>query len=306
MKSGILNVYKESGYTSFDVVAKLRGILHIKKIGHTGTLDPMATGVLVVCIGKATKLVEQLSDHDKQYETKMLLGTETDTQDLTGNVISKSEGQVTKEDIRAAAALYVGEIQQIPPMYSAIKVNGKKLYELARKGIEVERKARTVEIYAIEIVKIQLPEVTMRVSCSKGTYIRTLCSDIGKKLGCGACMKSLERLQVGEFSLDHAYTLDEIQKRADENRLEEILLPVERFFEKLPAYQSRNEDTDKILINGGAVEENQLLLIPEEKDGVTEKMTSVRVYLTDKTFVGTYQKKENRFCLKQMFLENGQ
>ena len=184
---GILNIYKEKGYTSHDVVAKLRGILKTKKIGHTGTLDPDAQGVLPVCVGRATKLCDMLTDKDKAYETVMLLGKTTDTQDITGSVLSESElgEDITAEKVTEVINSFVGEYMQVPPMYSALKVNGKKLYELARSGIEVERKARKVYIHSIEIKDISLPRVTMTVNCSKGTYIRTLCHDIGETLGAG-------------------------------------------------------------------------------------------------------------------------
>ena len=189
MPSGIINVYKEKGYTSFDVVAKLRGILKTKKIGHTGTLDPDAEGVLPVCLGKATKVCDLLTDKDKEYETVMLLGTVTDTQDISGEILEQREVTVTEEHVRAAVMSFVGDYSQIPPMYSALKVGGKKLCDLARAGVTVERAARQVKIHSITILSVELPRVAMCVECSKGTYIRTLCQDIGEKLGCGACME---------------------------------------------------------------------------------------------------------------------
>ena len=201
MKSGIINVYKEAGYTSFDVVAKMRGILGIKKIGHTGTLDPDATGVLPVCIGKATKVCDLLTDKDKTYEAVMRLGVVTDTQDMTGQVLEEHAVTVTEDAVRRAVGQFVGQIEQVPPMYSALKVGGQKLCNLARKGIEVERKPRPVTIYEIRIKNIALPLVTMEVHCSKGTYIRTLCADIGEVLGVGACMESLVRTRVSGMHL---------------------------------------------------------------------------------------------------------
>ena len=182
--NGILNVYKEKGYTSFDVVARLRGILKLRKIGHTGTLDPDAEGVLPVCLGNGTKLCEYLTDKNKEYVATMRLGIRTDTLDMTGKIISEACVNVGEAQIREVVSTFVGEIMQIPPMYSALKVNGSKLCDLARKGVEVERKARRVLIYSIDILEISLPLVTMRINCSKGTYIRTLCDDIGVKLGC--------------------------------------------------------------------------------------------------------------------------
>ncbi|MBO6283951.1 MAG: tRNA pseudouridine(55) synthase TruB, partial [Pseudobutyrivibrio sp.] len=212
MNSGIINVYKEAGYTSFDVVARLRGILKIKKIGHTGTLDPDATGVLPVCVGKATKLCDMLTDKDKVYECVMMLGVETDTYDLSGRILERKSVNSTEEEIVGAINSFVGDIMQVPPMYSALKVNGKKLYELAREGIEVERKARPVTIFSIDILNISLPEVSIRIHCSKGTYIRSLCHDVGQKLGCGCAMKSLVRTRVSMFDISDARTLDEIER----------------------------------------------------------------------------------------------
>ena len=212
MNSGIINVYKEAGYTSFDVVARLRGILKIKKIGHTGTLDPDATGVLPVCVGKATKLCDMLTDKDKVYECVMMLGVETDTYDLSGRVLERKSVNSTEEEIVGAINSFVGDIMQVPPMYSALKVNGKKLYELAREGKEVERKARPVTIFSIDILNISLPEVSIRIHCSKGTYIRSLCHDVGQKLGCGCAMKSLVRTRVSMFDISDARALDEIER----------------------------------------------------------------------------------------------
>ena len=193
MINGIINVYKERGYTSHDVVAKLRGILKQKKIGHTGTLDPEAQGVLPVCLGKGTKVCELLTDKQKEYRAVMRLGIETDTQDMTGTVLREAKVDCSEDEIRSCVEGFVGVQEQIPPMYSALKVNGKKLYELARQGIEVERKSRRITIEKITIERIDLPEVVMTVKCSKGTYIRTLCHDIGQSLGCGGCMSDLVR-----------------------------------------------------------------------------------------------------------------
>lgn len=211
MLSGIINVYKEKGYTSFDVVAKLRGILKTRKIGHTGTLDPDAEGVLPVCLGKATKVCDLLTDKNKEYEAVMLLGKVTDTQDISGTVLEEKEVAVTEDEVRAAIESFVGDYMQVPPMYSALKVDGKKLCDLARAGVTVERKARPVKILSITILEIALPRVRMRVECSKGTYIRTLCQDIGEKLSCGACMESLLRTRVSSFSIGEALRLDEIE-----------------------------------------------------------------------------------------------
>ena len=210
--SKYFNIYKEKGFTSFDVVAKLRGILKQKKIGHTGTLDPDAEGVLPVCLGKATRLCEFLTDKVKTYETVMRLGITTDTQDISGTVWKEQEVTVSEQQIREIASSMIGESMQVPPMYSALKVNGKKLYELAREGKVIERKARKVHIFSIEIQEICLPRVRMSVHCSKGTYIRTLCHDIGQKLGCGGCMEKLLRTKVGIFELADTLKLSEIDE----------------------------------------------------------------------------------------------
>lgn len=203
MLNGILNVYKESGYTSNDVVAKLRGILRQRRIGHAGTLDPAATGVLPVLLGSATRISEWVMDHEKEYRAILVLGVETDTQDLTGSVLRTYDGPFPCEDeIRQAVLSFAGGYEQLPPMYSAKQVNGKRLYELAREGKVVERKKVFVSIPAITVERIDLPEVTIDVRCSKGTYIRTLCHDIGKKLGPGASMKELTRTSAGGFSID--------------------------------------------------------------------------------------------------------
>ena len=207
-RSGVINIYKEAGYTSHDVVAKLRGILKQKKIGHTGTLDPQAQGVLPVCLGKGTKLCDLLADHDKEYEAVLRLGITTDTQDMEGNVLQESSVQVSEEEVRTCILSFQGEQMQVPPMYSALKVNGKKLYELAREGKVVERKARPVTFHKIEVLWMELPKVKIRVQCSKGTYIRTFCNDIGEKLGCGGCMEELLRTRVERFALEDAVKLD--------------------------------------------------------------------------------------------------
>ena len=228
MYNGIINVYKEAGYTSHDVVAKLRGIFGQKKIGHTGTLDPAATGVLPVCLGQGTKLVDMITDRSKVYEAVVLLGTTTDTEDTTGTVTSREELNeelisMEKDQLRtfidSILQSFVGGYEQIPPMYSAIKKDGKRLYELAREGKQIERAPRTVQIHSIELLDIELPYFKMRVHCGKGTYIRSLCRDIGEKIGCGACMDKLCRTKVGRFDIEDAMTLDRIQQLRNENRL---------------------------------------------------------------------------------------
>lgn len=235
MLNGVINVYKEKGYTSHDVVAKLRGILKQKKIGHTGTLDPEAEGVLPVCLGNATKLCNMLTEKRKEYIAEFLCGVVTDTQDMTGTVLSRSKADLSEEAVRTVIMSFLGESDQIPPMYSACKVNGRRLYELAREGKEVERKARRITIYELEILGMELPKVTIRVLCSKGTYIRTLCHDIGQKLGCGAAMQSLLRTHVERFTLADARRLDEIKEFWEKDEIARILLPVDAMFETLPA-----------------------------------------------------------------------
>lgn len=234
MLNGVLNIYKEPGYTSHDVVAKLRGIVGQKKIGHTGTLDPDAEGVLCVCLGAATRICDMITDATKEYEATLLLGVRTDTLDTSGQVLEERpiEG-VTEKTLRKCIEGFVGDIEQIPPMYSAIKVGGKKLYEMARAGETIERKARKITIHSIDIVKINLPECVMRVNCSKGTYIRTLCDDIGQKLGCGGCMKHLIRTRVGQFGAENALKLAEIEAIVKDGRIGEILIPPADMFSDL-------------------------------------------------------------------------
>ncbi|MCI8681522.1 MAG: tRNA pseudouridine(55) synthase TruB [Lachnospiraceae bacterium] len=228
MINGIINVYKEKGFTSHDVVAKLRGILRQKKIGHTGTLDPEAEGVLPVCLGKATRVCDMLTEKDKVYEAQLLLGTATDTQDTTGTVQSRRPVTCSQEEAEKAILSFVGEYDQLPPMYSALKVNGKKLCDLARAGIEVERKPRTVTIFSIRILELSLPRVRMEVHCSKGTYIRTLCHDIGEALGCGGCMESLLRTRAAGFVLEDARKLGEIEELVHSVRAGGRIQPEER------------------------------------------------------------------------------
>ena len=280
--NGIINIYKEAGFTSFDVVAKMRGILKVKKIGHTGTLDPDATGVLPVCIGNGTKLVELFADHEKEYIAELQLGVATDTQDMTGEILKTSPVEVTKEQVADVVMSFVGECMQIPPMYSAVKVNGKKLYELAREGKEVERKARKVFFREIEILSMELPVIKLRVVCSKGTYIRTLCNDIGEKLGCFGAMKSLLRTRVGDFTLQEAITLEELEKYRDAGELAKVILSPDRIFMHMPAVYAKPEHC-RFLDNGNTIYPNMLINPPYFKDG-----QEVRMY-GDGKFYGIYQ-----------------
>ena len=284
MINGIVNVYKEKGFTSFDVVAKMRGMFHQKKIGHTGTLDPDAEGVLPVCLGKATKVCDLLTDKDKEYKAVLLLGQETDTQDISGQILNTCEVKVTEEEVRMAISSFEGAYEQVPPMYSALKVNGQKLCDLARKGITVERKARPVMIHKIEITNINLPEVEMTVSCSKGTYIRTLCDDIGKKLGCYGCMKSLLRTKVDKFTVEEAITLSELQKRLDESSEKEWIFiePVDGVFRKYTSVTAKAE-AQKLVVNGNRIPVELISDFSEEK-----MQENVRLYDSLQKFIGIY------------------
>lgn len=297
--NGVLNVYKEKGYTSHDVVAKLRGILKQKKIGHTGTLDPDAQGVLPVCLGSATKLCDMLTEKDKIYETILLLGCVTDTQDITGKKLKENIVNVTEEEVVKQIQKFEGKYAQIPPMYSAIKINGKKLYELAREGKEIERKPREVTIHKIEILSIDFPRVKMRVSCSKGTYIRTLCHDIGQKLECGACMEELLRTKVSFFSQENSFRLSEIEEYKNQDRIEEILVSVE---DVLSAYKKCfiKSEYQKALYNG-----NPFSLYHLEEKSEIDLENPVKVYDGTEKFVGVfqYQKEKRMFFPVKMFLE---
>ena len=246
MIHGVIKIYKEECYTSFDVVARLRGILKQKKIGHTGTLDPAAVGVLPVCLGMGTKLVEHLTDKTKEYVCEMRLGVRTDTEDMTGRVISERSVTSSEEEVRAACLSFVGEYAQVPPMYSAIRQDGKHLYELAREGVEVVREARSVEILELEILKLALPLVRMRIVCSKGTYIRSLCRDIGEKLGCGAAMEHLERTRSGEFTKETAIPLELVERYEKAGMLGGVVLPIEHFYEQYRILHVRPEEKKRI------------------------------------------------------------
>ncbi|MDO4983844.1 MAG: tRNA pseudouridine(55) synthase TruB [Eubacteriales bacterium] len=228
--NGILLVDKPSGWTSSDVVIKLKGILHQRRIGHSGTLDPMATGLLVIFVGRATRAVEFAEAHSKRYIAALRLGDVTDTQDITGNVISHNDVDITQEQLETVLSKFKGDIVQIPPMYSAVKVNGQRLYKIARSGGEVERRGREINLSDISVIGKDGEDYILDVSCSKGTYIRTLCNDIGASLGCGGCMNSLRRIRAGEFSVENAHTLDEIKEKAAAGEAESLLLPVDSLF----------------------------------------------------------------------------
>lgn len=244
--NGILLIDKPSDWTSNDVVIKLKGILHQRRIGHSGTLDPMATGLLVVFVGRATRAVEFAEADVKRYIAGLRLGITTDTQDTSGTVTDSAPVNVSEEQLRSALDSFTGEIDQIPPMYSALKVNGQKLYDIARKGGEVERKARRITVSDITVLGRDGEDYILDVSCSKGTYIRTLCHDIGQALGCGGCMSSLRRVKAGVFTVDRAYTLQQVQQAADAGELESMLLPVDSLFAAHSAYTADDAQTRRI------------------------------------------------------------
>ena len=303
---GILNIYKEAGFTSHDVVARLRGILQQKILGHTGTLDPDAVGVLPVCCGKATKVCELLTDHDKTYVAVCQLGIETDTQDTSGNVLVRRSCEgITAEQIIRTAEKFVGDILQIPPMYSAIKVHGKKLYELAREGKTVERKARPVTIRSLRIQDInqERGQFTMEVTCSKGTYIRTLCHDIGQRIGCGAAMAHLTRTRVGRFTQEDAVTLEQLQQCKDQaedfedflRQVRGIAVAVDRLFTDCPEIRVTGEEAGR-LQNGNPFEYQKYL----SRDALSEGQ-DVRVYDEQGCFKALYYRRGQLVFVRKMF-----
>lgn len=299
----MLNIYKEKGYTSHDVVARLRRIVGQKKIGHTGTLDPEAEGVLPVCLGKATKLCDLLTDKDKTYEAVLLLGISTDTQDTTGKILEeKNTADLREEAVREVVLSFEGEYDQIPPMFSALKVGGKKLYELARDGKEVERKPRHVQIYRIRILQIDLPRVRMEVTCSKGTYIRTLCHDIGEKLGCGGCMESLIRTRVERFGVAESLRISEVEQLMDEGTLQEHMIKVDEMF---PDYQKvyLTPEASAAVRNGNSFRLGDVIWISELSG--FQNAERVRVYDEERNFIAVYEfEKENQlFKIVKMFFD---
>lgn len=306
MIHGVINIYKEKGYTSHDVVAKLRGIVGQKKIGHTGTLDPDAQGVLPVCLGKGTKLCDLLTDKDKTYEAVMLLGVSTDSQDTSGTVLEeKSTDMLTEEVVRQAIMSFVGEYDQVPPMFSALKVNGKKLYELAREGIEVERKARRVHIHEIRILEMNLPRVRMEVSCSKGTYIRTLCHDIGQMLGTGGCMEELLRTKVDRFDIKDSIRLDEVREHRENGTLGNYIITVDEMF---PSYKKLylTSNAASAVRHGNMFRVKDILSMDE--DAIFADKEQVLVYDEKKNFIAIYKykSKEKMFKIVKMFFDGNE
>ncbi len=302
MYNGIMNVYKEAGFTSHDVVARLRGICKQKKIGHTGTLDPDAVGVLPVCFGSGTKLCDMLTDWDKEYIATLRLGVSTDTQDLSGRVLFKAEEErlsaVTQERAKQCILSFLGGYEQIPPMYSALKVDGKRLYELARAGKEVERKPRRIEISELEILEMALPTIRFRVVCSKGTYIRTLCHDIGERLGCGGAMASLTRSRVGLFSIDSALRLSEIEKLRDEDKISDVMIPPDAVFETYRAVTVTSAGK-RLLENG-----NRLLTDFFMDAGDLHEEEQIRMYDETGRFYGVYRYGNGEARPVKMFLQS--
>ncbi|MBQ7084918.1 MAG: tRNA pseudouridine(55) synthase TruB, partial [Anaerotignum sp.] len=286
---GIFNIYKEKGFTSHDVVAIVRRTIHMKKVGHTGTLDPDAEGVLPVCVGKATKLSDVIMDGRKSYRAMLRLGITTTTEDASGEVLETKDVDFSEDKIREVVASFIGKLEQVPPMYSAVKVNGKKLYELAREGKEIERKSRTIEVYDIRICQFLPPDrVEIDVDCSKGTYIRTLCSDIGKALGCGGHMAELLRTRTGAFSLENAIKLEELKALAEQEKVEDVLLTMEEALKDFPVVKV-SEKSAKFLYNGGKIQERFFT----EKPAFYKEGDIVATYDHENNLVGLYEVKKD-------------
>ena len=292
--NGVINIYKNTGMTSFDVVAMVRRVAKMKKVGHTGTLDPAASGVLPVCLGKATKIIDYIMENKKVYRVNLMLGRVTDTYDLEGEVLrEKDASHITKDEILNCINSFVGTIDQVPPMYSALKQNGVRLYELARQGIEVHREARKITIYSIENIKIESNDnIQMDVCCSKGTYIRSLCYDIGEKLNVGATMTALERIQNGPFTKEEAINIEDLT----EELLEKHIISIEKAldsFEKITV----NEKFGKLLRNGVKVFDNRMY--SEE----VEFNKLYRVYEDNGVFLGLGKRDEKGFKLEKLLIE---
>ena len=292
--SGVLNIYKEAHWTSFDVVAKIRGICHVRKIGHAGTLDPAAEGVLPVCVGKATRIADLLSGEIKTYCAQMRLGEETDTLDQTGTVVRRADPAVldrlTEGQVREVIDSFVGGYDQVPPMYSARHVQGKRLYELARAGKSVEREAVPVRIDRIVIDEISIPNIALTVTCGRGTYIRSLCADIGEKLGCGAVMTHLVRTRVGPFEIGDALTIGQLQERLTEKSFGDLLMPVDQVFAERPAVTVASS-CEKLAYNG-----NKIPLAGFQTDDLPAE--DFRLYDSRGQFIGIFGIEENGQTVK--------
>lgn len=281
---GIFNIYKEKGFTSHDVVAVVRRTLHMKKVGHTGTLDPDAEGVLPVCVGRATKLSDIIMDGRKSYRAMLRLGVTTTTEDASGEILETRPVAFDEEKIAQAVRSFIGKQEQIPPMYSAVKVNGKKLYELAREGREIERKARKIEIYNIQIRRFLPPDcVELEIDCSKGTYIRTLCADIGRALGCGGHMAELLRTAAGAFRVEDAVTLSQLKEWAEQGQAERHLLSMEQALRDFPRIRISERFT-KLLLNGAKLWEYSFA----EKDKNLRAGQTAAVYDSAGSLTGLY------------------
>lgn len=298
-ENGILNINKPEGWTSQDVVAKLRGRLHIRRVGHTGTLDPMATGVLPVCFGKATRIIEYYDDDFKTYEAEMKLGMVTDTLDITGTVLETKPVDVSEEDVIQTIDSFRGWITQIPPKYSALKVNGKPLYKYAREGVEVEIKSRKIYVEDIQPVEVNLGEnrILFRVTCSKGTYIRTICDDIGKKLGCGGTMTALQRTQSGCFRVEEARTLPEILEMTDEE-LERCVIPMDKTLVHLGRIELKSMESVPFYYNGREIDTGYVNVlaspaVPEALQEGSRLGDKYRVYDPEGKFLGISSLREN-------------
>lgn len=298
-ENGILNINKPEGWTSQDVVAKLRGRLHIRRVGHTGTLDPMATGVLPVCFGKATRIIEYYDDDFKTYEAEMKLGMVTDTLDITGTVLETKPVDVSEEDVIQTIDSFRGWITQIPPKYSALKVNGKPLYKYAREGVEVEIKSRKIYVADIQPVEVNLGEnrILFRVTCSKGTYIRTICDDIGKKLGCGGTMTALQRTQSGCFRVEEARTLPEILEMTDEE-LERCVIPMDETLVHLGRIELKSMESVPFYYNGREIDTGYVNVlaspaVPEAMQEESRLGDKYRVYDPEGKFLGISSLREN-------------
>lgn len=298
-ENGILNINKPEGWTSQDVVAKLRGRLHIRRVGHTGTLDPMATGVLPVCFGKATRIIEYYDDDFKTYEAEMKLGMVTDTLDITGTVLETKPVDVSEEDVIQAIDSFRGWITQIPPKYSALKLNGKPLYKYAREGVEVEIKSRKIYVANIQPMEVNLREnrILFRVTCSKGTYIRTICDDIGKKLGCGGTMTALQRTQSGCFRVEDARTLPEILEMTDEE-LERCVIPMDETLVHLGRIELKSMESVPFYYNGREIDTGYVNVlaspaVPEALQEGSRLEDKYRVYDPEGKFLGISSLREN-------------
>lgn len=287
--NGIIVINKEEDMTSFDVVRKVKKILACKKVGHTGTLDPMATGVLPICIGKATKAANYLIKDNKAYIAEVKLGEVTDTYDREGTIVSTNNVNTSEEKLTKVIKSFVGKIIQVPPKYSALKINGQKMYDLARKGIEFEVKGREIEVFSIEILNINLPYFTIRVTCSKGTYIRSLAYDIGQKLGCGAHLFNLQRIKSGNFNIDQSLKLEALNLE----NIESILISVEELFKDFNSF-TIEPYFEKLFLNGVSIKDNRLISKFMEKG-------LFKVYNDSGKFLGLGKREQDFFKMESLF-----